>query len=91
MRIIAHAVGFLVVSSIVLDTRAHIILLNAGNIGSSCFTSNQGVLGEVFKVTAVEGITVNVKSRSQQHVDTIFLHFLTHGDSHFFNELGVPC
>ena len=89
-RIVGHAVRLLIVGSEVLDARAYPIRLYTAHIGSSRLTCHQRVLAVVFKVTAVEGITVNVKSRSQQHVCPIFLHLLSDALAHFFHERLVP-
>ena len=85
-----HAVGLLVVGSKVLDAGTNIVLLNAGNVGSSRLTSNNRIFRVVLEVTSAQWVTHNVECRSQQYVGTIFFNLFTDSLSHLFNELGVP-
>ena len=91
MRIGIHAVGLLVVGSKVLDTRADIILLDTKDIGSSCLSCHNRILGIVLEVTSTERVTHDVECRRQQHIGTILLYLLTDCLSYLLDELGVPC
>ena len=91
MCIIVHTVRLLVIGSKVLDTGTHIVLLDTCDIGGSGLTRHDGIFGIVLEVTAAERVTHNIEGWSQQHIGTIFLHFLTDGLSYFLNEFGVPC
>ena len=74
-----------------LDAGTNVVLLNTGDIGGSRLTSHHGILRVILEVTTAEGVTHNVQGRCQQHIGTIFLHLLSHGGTHLFYELSVPC
>ena len=89
--IVAHAIGLLIVGSKMLDTGTDIVLLNTLDIGSSRLTGHNGIFTIVFEVTAAKRVTHDVQGWGQQHVGAILLHLLSHGDTHLFDQLSVPC
>ena len=89
--IVAHAIGLLIVGSKMFDTGTDIVLLNTLDIGSSRLTGHNGIFTIVFEVTAAQWITHDIEGWGQQHVSAILLHLLSHGDTHLFDQLGVPC
>ena len=90
MRIRSHTVGFLVVHSKVLDTGTHTVALHTTYVGSGNLTRHQRVFGIILEVTSAKRVTVNVQRRSQQHVRTVFQHFVTDGLTYTFHQFLVP-
>ena len=85
MRIRSHTVGFLVVHSKVLDTGTHTVALHTTYVGGGNLTRHQRVFGIILEVTSAKRVTVNVQRRSQQHVRTVFQHFVTDGLTYTFH------
>ena len=90
MRIRSHTVGFLVVHSKVLDTGTHTVALHTTYVGGGNLTRHQRVFGIILEVTSAKRVTVNVQRRSQQHVRTVFQHFVTDGPAYTFHQFLVP-
>ena len=73
-----------------LHADADSVALDAADISSRHLSGKQGILGEIFEVTAAERIAVKVLSRGKENVNTIFLYLVAHRRSQFFNEGSIP-
>ena len=86
----AHAPGLLAVHRIVLDAGGDALGLYAPDHGRRQFPRQIGVLGEVFKVPAAEGVTLYIQARAQYHAHVLPGGLLAYALSHFFQQLRVP-
>ena len=77
--VVLHTVHFLVVGGEVLDGNAHAVALDTLYISGAHLAGQEGILGEIFEVTAAEGIAVQVLTGGQENIGAVFLHFFTHG------------
>ena len=89
-RVVAGAVGLLVVVGEVLDGGTDIVLLDTADIGGGRLAGDDRVFGIVFEVTAVQRVAVDVQGRGQEHVGAVFMDFLTDGLADVLDEFLVP-
>ena len=86
MGIGGGAAGLLIVGRQVLDAGSLAgVLLHASGNGSSKNAGEIGVLRVVFKVSAAQGIALDVQARRQPEVDPQLLHF---GSGNIPGQLG---
>ena len=88
--IVLQAVGFLVVGSEVFDRSANTVLLYTAHVSRSHLAREQRVFGIVLEVATTKRVAVEVHSRGEEHIHTIFQHFIAHGSGYGFNEFRVP-
>ena len=90
MCIRSHTVGFLIVHGKMLDAGTHAVTLHTTYISCGNLTRNHRVFGIILEVTSAKRVTVNVQCRSQQHIRTVFQHFVTDGLTYTFHQFLVP-
>ncbi len=88
--VILVAVGLLVVEGIMLYRSSDSVRLHTSYIGCGHLPGKQRILREILVVTSVEGIAVNVLSRSQEHVHAVFKYFIAERRRHLFDKGSVP-
>ena len=64
--------------------------LDTANIRRRAQAAEQGVFGIVLKISAAQGIAVDVHAGSQPDTDAELFHFLAHHITDVLNQLQVP-
>ena len=89
-RIIAAAVGFLAVGGVVLGGGPDPVGLDATDHRRGHLPAEDGVLGIILEVPAVERVTMDVQSRGKQDVHPVFEGFIAHRDADLPDRFLVP-
>ena len=90
LGIVVGAVGLLVVAGKVLGAGGDAVLLQAADHGGAGLAAYQGVLGEVLKVPAAQGVAVDVHAGAQEHIAALHHHLTAVGLVEALHQLGVP-
>ena len=85
------AVGLLRIHGEVLDRSADALALDATNVSSSNLACYQRIFGIVLEIASAKGRTMNVHTRSEQNVATVFEHLVANAMAYAFYQFGVPC
>ena len=89
--VVHKTVGLLVVCSIMLEGGAHTVALDPVYHGCGYLAAKERVFRIVFEVPSAQRVAVDVDSRCEQHIDSVFLGLASHCPSCFSHYLRVPC
>ena len=73
-----------------LDGSAHVVALDAADIGGRGLAGDHRILGVILEVTAVQRVAVDVQGRCQVDVGAVFMDLFAHGLAHAFHQFLVP-
>ena len=87
-----HIVTFelLVIERIVLHARSYAILLHLLNIGNNHLACQVGILTHILKITAIEGSTIDIDTRTEQHSLITIASLLTDSLTIHCSHCGIP-
>ena len=89
-RIVAGAVGLLVVEGEVLDRHADAVALQAADFCSAHFACQQRIFAQILEVAAAERVAHYVGCGREQHVGAVMQCLIAYCGSHFLHKGGVP-
>ena len=74
-----------------LRTGRYSLRLYTFHIICSHASCQKGIFGKVFKISSAERISLEIHSRSKDHIRTVEHHFLSHKLIEFFHQVIIPC
>ena len=73
-----------------LDRSSDSVGLDTAHISRCNLARKDRILGEILEITAAERVSMDIHSRGQEHIDSIFKNLVSHGCGDFLDKVDVP-